>query len=93
MFDLVQPVYNMEYLSKIYEVSTYNYAAINAKTANVVGLGYDFLETRKTNDMLDSITDDKQLKEQEKSSEELRQDLQEWLDSTNDEDTFTETSY
>jgi PBSX family phage portal protein len=91
MFDLVQPVYNMEYLSKIYEVSTYNYAAINAKTANVVGLGYDFLETRKTNDMIDSITDEKQLERARKKLGRIRQDLQEWLDSTNDEDTFTET--
>ena len=91
MFDLVEPVYNMEYLSKIYEVSTYNYAAINAKTANVVGLGYDFLETRKTNDMLDSITDEKQLERARKKLGRIRQDLQEWLDSTNDEDTFTET--
>jgi PBSX family phage portal protein len=91
MFDLVQPVYNMEYLSKIYEVSTYNYAAINAKTAHVVGLGYDFLETRKTNDMIDSITDDKQLERARKKLGRIRQDLQEWLDSTNDEDTFTET--
>ena len=91
MFYLIQPVYNMEYLSKIYEVSTYNYAAINAKTANVVGLGYDFLETRKTNDMLDSITDEKQLERARKKLGRIRQDLQEWLDSTNDEDTFTET--
>jgi PBSX family phage portal protein len=91
MFDLVQPVYNMEYLSKIYEVSTYNYAAINAKCANVVGLGYSFLETRKTNDALDSITDDKQLERARKKLGKLRQDLQLWLDSTNDEDTFTET--
>jgi len=91
MFDLVQPVYNLEYLSKIYEVSTYNYAAINAKTANVVGLGYDFLETRKTNDMMDSITDEKQLERARKKLGRIRQDLQEWLDSTNDEDTFTET--
>jgi PBSX family phage portal protein len=91
MFDLVQPVYNMEYLSKIYEVSTYNYAAINAKVANTVGLGYSFLETRKTNDAIDAITDEKQLERARRKLGKLRQDLQEWLDSTNDEDTFTET--
>ena len=33
LFDLVEPTYNLEYLSKIYEVSTYNYAAINAKVS------------------------------------------------------------
>jgi PBSX family phage portal protein len=91
MFDLVQPVYNLEYLSQIYEVSTYNYAAINAKVSNIVGLGYDFVETRKTNDALDTITDEKQLERARRKLGKLRQDLQEWLDSTNDEDTFTET--
>ena len=55
MFDLVQPVYNLEYLSKIYEISPYNYAAINAKVANIVGLGYTFVETKKANDALDKI--------------------------------------
>ena len=91
MFDLVQPVYNLEYLSQVYEISTFNYAAINAKVANIVGLGYTFMETRKTNDALDSITDEKQLERARKKLGKLRQDLQEWLDQTNDEDTFTET--
>lgn len=91
MFDLVQPVYNLEYLSQIYEVSTYNYAAINAKVANIVGLGYSFSETRKTNDAIDAITDDKQLDRARRKLNKLKQDLQEWIDSTNDEDTFTET--
>jgi PBSX family phage portal protein len=91
MFDLVQPVYNLEYLSQIYEVSTYNYAAINAKVANIVGLGHSFVETRKTNDAFDAITDDKQLERARRKLGKLRQDLSDWLDSTNDEDTFTET--
>ncbi len=91
MFDLVQPVYNLEYLSQIYEVSTYNYAAINAKVANIVGLGHSFVETRKTNDAFDAITDEKQLERARRKLGKLRQDLSDWLDSTNDEDTFTET--
>jgi PBSX family phage portal protein len=91
MFDLVQPIYNLEYLSQIYEVSTYNYAAINAKVANIVGLGYSFTETRKTNDAIDAITDTKQLDRARRKLNKLKQDLQEWLDTTNDEDTFTET--
>ena len=91
MFDLVQPVYNLEYLSQIYEVSTYNYAAINAKVANIVGLGHSFVETRKTNDAFDAITDEKQLERARRKLGKLRQDLNDWLDSTNDEDTFTET--
>lgn len=91
MFDLVQPVYNLEYLSQIYEVSTYNFAAINAKVSNTVGLGYEFIETRKTKDLFDDIADEAQLGRARKKLNKLKQDLQTWLDQTNDEDTFTET--
>ncbi len=91
MFDLVEPPYNLEYLSKVYEISTYNYAAINAKVANIVGLGYDFIETKKTNDAIDSLTDDKSLERARRKLSKLRQDLHTWLDTTNDEDTFTQT--
>jgi len=91
MFDLIEPPYNLDYLSRIYELSPYNYAAINAKVANIVGLGYSFIETKKTNDALDSINDDKQLERARRKLNKLRQDLQEWLDETNQEDTFTET--
>jgi len=91
MFDLIEPPYNLEYLSKIYEVSPYNYAAINAKVANIVGLGFDFIETKKTNDAIDEITDDKQLERARRKINKLRQDLHSWLDSTNDEDTFTQS--
>jgi PBSX family phage portal protein len=91
MFDLIEPPYNLEYLSKVYEISTYNYAAINAKVANIVGLGYDFIETKKTNDAFDSITDDKQLERARRKLNKLRQELHLWLDQTNDEDTFTQT--
>ena len=91
MFDLVQPVYNLEYLSKIYEVSTYNYAAINAKVANIVGLGYSFEESRSAKDALDSITDEKKLAKARKKLGAMRQDLEDWLENCNDEETFTET--
>lgn len=91
MFDLVQPVYNQDYLSRIFEMSTYNFAAINAKVSNIVGLGYEFVETRKATEALDNISDEKQLERARKKLNNLRQTLQDWLDSCNQEDTFTET--
>ena len=91
MFDLIEPPYNQEALSKLYEISTYNYAAIGAKVSNIVGLGYDFVETKKTNDAFDSITDGKQLERARRKLSKLRQDLHTWTDETNEEDTFTET--
>ena len=91
MFDLVQPVYNMEYLARIYELSPYNFGAINAKVSNIVGLGYEFVETRKTNEMLDSIEDEKQLERARRKLNNLRQGLEEWLEDCNEEETFIET--
>jgi PBSX family phage portal protein len=91
MFDLIEPPYNLDYLSTIYEISPYNYAAINAKVSNIVGLGHDFIETRKTNEAFDNITDEKQLDRARKKLNRLRQDLYDWLEECNEEETFTET--
>jgi capsid portal protein len=91
MFDLIEPPYNLDYLSRIYEISPYNYAAINAKVSNIVGLGHDFIETRKTNEAFDNITDDKALDRARRKLNRLRQDLYDWLEQCNEEETFTET--
>jgi PBSX family phage portal protein len=91
MFDLIEPPYNLEYLSRIYEISPYNYAAINAKVANIVGLGFAFVETRKANEALDSISDERQLERARRKLNKLRQDLDSWLEEVNEEETFTET--
>ena len=91
MFDLIEPPYNLEYLSQIYEISPYNYAAVNAKVSNVVGLGFDFIETRKTVDAIDDINNDTQLERARRKLDRLRQDLHEWLEDCNQEETFKET--
>jgi PBSX family phage portal protein len=91
LFDLVMPEYNLDYLSTIYEISPYNYAAINAKVANIVGLGFDFMETKKTNDLLDDIEDEKQLERARRKLNRIKQDLHEWLEDCNEEETFKET--
>ena len=91
MFDLIEPPYNLDYLSTIYEISPYNYSAINAKVSNIVGLGHDFIETRKTKEAFDNITDDKSLDRARRKLNRLRQDLYEWLEQCNEEETFTET--
>lgn len=91
MFDLIQPPYNLEYLSRIYEISPYNYAAINAKVANIVGLGFDFTETNKAKEALDEINDEKQLDRARRKLNRIKQDLHEWLEDCNEEETFIET--
>jgi PBSX family phage portal protein len=91
MFDLVEPTYNLEYLSQVYEISTYNYAAVNAKVSNIVGLGYTFHETSKAKDAMDQITDDKQLERARAKINRIKMGLDKWLDECNEEESFTET--
>ena len=91
MFDLIEPPYNLEYLSQVYEISPYNYAAINAKVANIVGLGFDFIETRRTVEAMDGIDSDMQLERARRKLNRLRQDLHSWLEDCNEEETFKET--
>jgi len=91
LFDLVMPEYNLDYLSTIYEISPYNYAAINAKVSNIVGLGFDFIESRKTTDTLDGIDDERQLERARRKLNRIKQDLHEWLEDCNEEETFKET--
>ena len=91
LFDLVEPTYNLDYLSKIYEISTYNYAAINAKVSNIVGLGYVFAETAKAKDAMDEINDNKQLDRARSKINRIKTNLDRWLDDCNEEESFTET--
>jgi hypothetical protein len=58
MFNAVIPTYNLDYLAKIYEMNASHYAAVQAKIANVIGLGYDFLETPAVLAKYDEIPDD-----------------------------------
>ncbi len=91
ILDVVQPPYNMDYLSKIYEVSSAHYGAVNAKVANIVGLGYDFVESQATKEKLADITDDVQLERARRKLERIKISLHEWLESTNEEETVVET--
>ena len=89
LFDVVEPPYNMVALAKIYEISPANYAAINAKAANIVGLGYKLEPSLSVVQKLEDITDPEQLTRARKKIERAKQDLQEWLESRNDEETLT----
>lgn len=91
ILDVVQPPYNLDYLAKIYEISAPHYAAVNAKVANIVGLGYDFVETEATKERLADIEDEKQLERARRKLERIKIQLNDWLESTNEEETFVET--
>lgn len=91
LFDVIEPPYNPVTLAKVYEVSSANYAAINAKVANIVGLGYKLDYTLKTKQKLESMTDQEKVAKVRRKLEGAKEEILEWLETRNDDDTFTAT--
>jgi len=91
-YEVVQPPHNLESLCKLYEISSPHYAAVNAKVANIVGLGYKFVETNKTKRVLElQEGDNEKLKKTRRSLGQLRDQLTDDLEDMNEEDSFTGT--
>lgn len=91
-FDVVEPPYNQDYLAKIYELSAPHYAAVNAKVATIVGLGYMLTESNVTKRNLERMAnDEKRTKNTRRRLAEHRDELYDAIESLNEEDSFTET--
>lgn len=89
LFDVVLPPYNLDELAFFYDNSFANHAAINAKVANTVGLGYNFIMSESTKQRLEDMEDQDQRHRAQRKVERLKAQLSEWLEELNDEDTFT----
>ena len=92
LFQIVQPPYNMLYLAQLYDVSPYHHSAVNAKAANVIGLGYLFEETFQTTKKVESVMDNpKQLDKLRSKIEQSKVDLRDYVEGLNSDDSFIET--
>jgi len=91
VFDVVEPLYNQNALAKIYELSAPNYAAINAKVANIVGLGYDLHPNLQVIQRMEDIADVEELSKVRKNVARAKARIIDWLETRNDDDTFTMT--
>lgn len=93
-FEVVEPPHNLEHLAKIYELpsASAHYAAVNAKVANIVGLGYRLVETPKTKRALEAAQESGEGKSKKlrRKLDEQREDLLDYLEKMNEEDSFTE---
>lgn len=90
-FESVLPPYNLEYLAKLYEISSPHYAAVNAKVSNIVGLGYKLVESPKTKRRLEDMDGEQaKLTEVRKRLARAKDRLMDTLESFNEEDTLQE---
>jgi PBSX family phage portal protein len=88
LFDVITPPYNPYELASYYDTSFANHAAIDAKVENTVGLGYDFIVSDKTSLKLEAATAD-QMARARKRIERLKIQLKDWLESLNQDESFS----
>lgn len=91
MFDVITPPWNLYELANYYDTSFANHAAIDAKVENIVGLGYDFKISDRTQLRLEQTMADDQRDRARNRIERLRIELRDWLENLNDDDSFTHT--
>lgn len=91
MFDVITPPWNVYELANYYDTSFANHAAIDAKVENIVGLGYDFEISPRTMLKLESSPDKDSVGRARNRIERAKIELRDWLESLNDDDSFTTT--
>lgn len=84
------PPHNLSHLGKLYEKGSYNFAAIRAKVANIVGLGYSFQETRLMKNKIEDLDSEESVAKLRKKIRRAKGDIQDYLDSCNEEDDILE---
>jgi len=91
MFDVITPPWNLYELANYYDTSFANHAAIDAKVENIVGLGYDFDITRRTLMRLEDSANQEFVNRARRRIERAKVEMKDWIDSLNDEESFTNT--
>ena len=91
IFDVITPPWNLYELANFYDTSFANHAAIDAKVENIVGLGHTFETTTRAKMALDSSDNPSAVEKGRKRLERAKYELYDWIESLNDDDSFTNT--
>lgn len=88
LFDVAEPKYNLSALKQLMNEDYTHYAAIRAKAANVVGLGFDLIDSHKTRQRKDDLDGSEKLQDFRRNLAKAKSKVFEWLEGLNAEDTF-----
>lgn len=88
VFDVITPPYNLYELANFYDTNFANHAAIDAKVANTVGLGYGFETTPDTMMRMENMENESAMQKARRRIERLKGEATSWLESLNDDDSF-----
>jgi PBSX family phage portal protein len=89
LFDVITPPWNLYELSNYYDTSFANHAAIDAKVANIVGLGYEFHPTDRTLMALEASDNPTAVEKARKRIERAKVEVGEWFESLNSDESMT----
>ena len=84
--DVVPTPYNIGMLTKLPDISPYHAAAIEAKVANIVGLGFRLTESRGAQRKLSGVEDEAKLSKMRRKMAAHRDELYDQIDELNDDD-------
>lgn len=88
--DCIIPPFNIDYLTRLYEISPAHHAAINAKVESVYGLGWDWVESPKAKQMRERTRTESGRNKLESDISNMRQVMTDWLEDINNLDTWDE---
>jgi PBSX family phage portal protein len=91
LFDVITPPYNLYELANFYDTNFANHAAIDAKVSNTVGLGYKFEIAKDVVLRLESMESETAAQKARRRLDKLKGEAMEWIESLNDDDSFTTT--
>lgn len=91
MFQVVIPPHQLEYLSAVYEISSFYQGAVDALVSNIVGLGYHFEASPRMKYELEKEDSPGKIEKMRQKLTRNRSVLDEWLDSLNEQDSFQDT--
>ena len=91
LFDVITPPYNLYELANFYDTNFANHAAIDAKVANTVGLGYRFDTAPDVIMRMETMENETAMNKARKRLERIKAEAMEWLESLNDDDSFLTT--
>lgn len=86
--DCVAPPFNMDYLTKLYDISPAHHASVDAKVESIFGLGWDWIESAKAKRKREATRTKKGLERLESAIEDMRDEMTEWLDAINNLDVW-----
>lgn len=91
LYDLALPPYNLDHLVNLSVENDTHWACIRAKSTNIVGLGYKWVERSKVREAHQAVEDDdERMLKLSRKLQRITDSLDEWIEDLNEEDDFNE---